>query len=347
MKNWIKQITEWEIYEIRILLKEWYSIPQTAEKIWRNKTTIYRLLEVNWINYNEIRYKYIWWKWWVKETKKEYLKQDWKREIQFHPRIVFLKRVERKSIASKRYCRIKLWSELEKYILSKIKRYWSCEQISWRRNLETWESLSKDTIYSYIYNNHKELISKYFRRKWKKYKHNRKLKYQLMDRKMIDLRPEVVNSRERIWDWEWDTVVWIRLWSKQVILTNVERKSWYLIARKLISWTWENVLNWTIECFKNIPKYKIKTMTYDNWREFCEHQAIEYYTNVQVYFAHPYHSRERWTNENTNWLIRQFLPKKTDFKSISQNQLQYFVKLINSRPRKRLSYKSPYEVFFC
>lgn len=346
MKKWIKQISEWEIYEIRILLKEWYSIPKVAEKIWRNKTTIYRLLSNNWVKYNEIKYRYVWGKWWIKQNINEYLRINWKRKVQFNPRNIFLLREKRKSITSKRYCRIKNWSELEKFILEKIKQYWSPEQIGWRWKIETWESISKDTIYSHIYSNHRELISKYFRRKWKRYQNRRREKYQLNDRKMIDIRPKIVETRKRIWDWEWDTVIWIRWWNKEVILTNVERKSWYLLASKIKDKSWNSVLEETIKLFLKIPKYKRKTMTYDNWKEFSEHRLIEYYTNLDVYFAHPYHSRERWTNENTNSLLRQFLPKKTDFQSVSKKQLQLYVNLINSRPRKRLNYLSPNEVFF-
>jgi IS30 family transposase len=163
---------------------------------------------------------------------------------------------------------------------------------------------------------------------------------------MIELRPIEVEKRQRIWDWEWDTVIWSRWWSKQVILTNVDRKSWYLLARKIKDKSWNSVLEWTLELFKNIPKYKKLTITYDNWREFCEHHMIRYLTKLDVYFANPYSSWERWTNENTNWLLRQFTPKKTDFELISQNQLIYFVSLINFRPRKRLNYKTPHEVFF-
>jgi IS30 family transposase len=167
-----------------------------------------------------------------------------------------------------------------------------------------------------------------------------------MDRKMIDMRPKIIETRERIWDWEWDTVIWIRWWNKEVILTNVERKSWYLLASKIKDKSWNSVLDETIKIFSKIPKYKRKTMTYDNWREFSEHRMIEYFTWFDIYFAHPYHSRERWTNENTNWLLRQFLPKKTDFQRISKNQLKYYVSLINSRPRKRLNFLSPNEIFF-
>lgn len=121
--------------------------------------------------------------------------------------------------------------------------------------------------------------------------------------------------------------------------------SWYLLAWKIKDKSWNSVLEETIRLFTDIPKKKRKTITYDNWREFSEHRMIEYYTNLDVYFAHPYHSRERWTNENTNWLIRQFLPKKTDFQSVSKKQLDWYIKLINSRPRKRLNFLSPDEIF--
>ncbi len=314
MNKWNKQIKEWELITIEILLREWYSIPKIAKALGRSKSTIYRLFKNNKIKYNQIKRRYVWWMIWKTwKNIKDNLISVWKKKIIFNSKITHKKRIKRKSIASKRYCRIKIWSKLEWYILEKIKQYWSPEQIGWRWKIETWESLSKDTIYSHIYNNHRELISKYFRRKWKKYQNRRKEKYQLNDRKMIDDRLDIVNNRKRIWDWEWDTIIWIRWWNKEVILTNVDRKSWYLLARKIKDKSWNSVLEWTINLFKNIPKYKQKTITYDNWREFSEHKMIEYFTNLDVFFAHPYCSRERWTNENTNWLLRQFLPKKTDW----------------------------------
>ena len=153
-------------------------------------------------------------------------------------------------------------------------------------------------------------------------------------------------TREEIGHWEWDTIVWIRWWSKEVILTNVERKSGYLLTRKLQRGTGECVLNATRQLFHTIPKYKRKTITYDNGREFNEHKMIEYFTKTRVYFAHPYHSWERWTNENTNWLMRQFLPKKTDFKDTTEEQLQDYTNLMNHRPRERLWFLTPHEVFY-
>lgn len=311
--------TEKEIIAIEIYKKEWYNYYQISKKLNRSHTSIWRIIkkykdEKNWIfSANKC----------IKQRKKL-----------------------RSEINRKNKQRIKKWSLLEKYILKNIKKYWSPEQIAWRWKLENKENISKDTIYKYIYENYPEFVKKYFRRKAKKYIKKRKEKYQIMDRKMIDIRPKEVDERNRIWDWEADTIVWIRWWSKEVILTNVERKSLYLMARKIKNKSWESVLEATIELFKNIPKYKKKTITYDNWREFSEHRMIEYFTWLEVYFAHPYASWERWTNENINWLLRQFLPKKTDFKNISQNQLKKFINLLNYRPRKKLNFKTPFEVFF-
>jgi len=310
--------TEENIYAIAIYIKEWYNYSQIAKKIWKCHTSIWRLIR----DYSSV-------KTWIFNAK-SCIKQ---------------KKKLRSEVNKNNRNRIKN-TDLELFILKYIKKYWSPEQIAWRWKLETKEKISKDTIYKYIYEFYPELIKKYFRRKWKKYQHKRRERYQLNDRKMIEDRPKEVETRERIWDWEWDTIIWLHWWSKQVILTNVDRKSWYLLARKIKNKTWISVLEWTLEVFKRIPKYKKLTMTYDNWREFCEHSMIKYLTKIDIYFANPYCSWERWTNENTNWLIRQFAPKKTDFESFSQNQLKYYVSLINYRPRKRLNYKTPHEVFF-
>jgi IS30 family transposase len=346
MKKWIKQMSEWEIYEIRILLKEWYSIPQTALKVWRHKSTIYRLLSNNDVKYNEIKYRYTWWKWWIKANKDDYLRIEGKRKIQFSARSVFLKRKLRRSISSVKYCRIEIWSKIEKYILEKIKQYYSPEQISWRWRIENKSPLSKDTIYSYIYNNHSELIAKYFRRKWKRYFHKRKEKYQIDNRRMINKRPKSIEKRTTLGHWESDTVVWKRKTrTKKCILTNVDRKSWFLIARVLENAQAKSVVKATLEDFSKFPKYKRKTMTFDNWREFAFHYDIERELKITTYFAEPYCSWQRWTNENTNWLLRQFLPKWTDFEKLTEKELQKYVDLINNRPRLRLNFMTPNEVF--
>ncbi len=313
-----KQFTEKDIYSIEIYKKEWYNHNQIAFKLNKNHTSIDRIVK-----------KYKSPKTWI-----------------FYARYcIKMKKLIRSKVNRSNKNRIKDLN-LENFILKYTKKYWSPEQIAWRYRKETNQSLSKDTIYKFIYQNYPELIKKYFRRKWKKYQHKRRERYQLNDRKMIEFRPKEVETRERIWDWEWDTVIWARWGSKQVILTNVDRKSWYLLAKKIKDKTWNSVLEWTLEVFKRIPKYKKLTMTYDNWREFSQHSMIKYLTKLDVYFANPYCSWERWTNENTNWLIRQFAPKKTDFEKLTQNQLKFYVSLINFRPRKRLNYKTPHEIFF-
>lgn len=361
MIKWKHQISLGELHEIRILLVEGYSVPQIATKLSRSKSTLYRLFKNNGIEYKQRRFQYIWWKSWEK-----IFREYGKKKIQLLPHHVHLLRTRRRSLASWRYCRIEPWGELEKYILSKIKNAWSPKQISGRWRLETLETLSKDTIYRYIYSHHKELIRKYFRRKWKKYCNHRgnrfNEKYQLMDRRMIDERTTLFprceldqidertkrKKRWEVWHWEWDTIVWIKWWSKEVILTNVERKTGYLLTRKLRRSTWQCVSDATRDLFMNndvIPTNKKLSITYDNGREFSEHRMIEFETKMTVFFAHPYHSWERWTNENTNWLLRQFMPKKTDFKDTTEEQLQYYTDLINHRPRERLWWLTPHEVF--
>lgn len=337
----MRQMWESELEVFRVLLVEGYSIPSCSEVLGYNKSTLYRLLQKHNIPYKQRKYQYIWWKgWW------RCLRDIWKRKIQFQSRSVQLAREQQKSTASRRYCRIERWSKLEKYILEKIQEYYSPKQISWRWRLKTGESLSKDTIYSYIYNTHPDLIRKFFRRKGKKYQHKRKQKYQLDNRRMIDRRPRSIERRTTLWHWEADTVVWKRKTrTKKCILTNVERKSGFLLARVL-----QNSQAWTtsmsiIEAFKDFPKYKRKSMTFDNGREFAYHYDIERELKMTTYFAHPYCSWERWTNENTNWLLRQFLPKWTDFENLEEKELQKYVALINNRPRERLDYMTPNEVF--
>jgi len=333
---------EKELEVFRVLLREWYSIPKCAEILNYHKTTLYRLLQKHNIEYKQRRYQYIWWKGWGRV-----LRDIWKRKIQFQSRSIQLAREQQKSIASKRYCRIERWSQLEKYILEKIKKYYSPKQISWRWRNATGERLSKDTIYSYVYNNHPELIKQYFRRKWKKYQHKRAEKFQLDNRRMIDRRPKSIERRSTLWHWEADTVVWKRKTrTKKCILTNVERKSGFLIARVLKNAQAGSTSQTIIEEFKDFPKYKRKSMTFDNGREFAYHYDIERELKMTIYFAHPYCSWERGTNENTNWLLRQFLPKGTDFETLTEKELQKYVTLINNKPRERLNYMTPNEVFY-
>jgi IS30 family transposase len=119
-----------------------------------------------------------------------------------------------------------------------------------------------------------------------------------------------------------------------------------LLVNKLIRGTAELTKAKTIEKFKNIPEDKKHTITYDNGSTFAEHNMTERLTGIDIYFAYPYHSWERGCNENCNGLLRQFFPKGTGFKNIDERDIVKVEKLINNRPRKRLNYLTPEEVFF-
>lgn len=308
-------ITERESIAIEIYLQEWKSKSEIACKLWRSHTTIWRELK----NYSH--------------------PETWEYEARY---AVYLR--SQVQSQKQRKIRIEIWGELEKYILEKIQDYWSPEQIAGRWKREKWEKLSKDTIYMYIYENYPDLIKEYFRRKWKKYQNKRKEKYQLNDRRMIDERPKHIENRRTLGHWEADTIIWKN--RRGAIFTNVERKSGYLLTKKLKAKSWIEVENAFRETFEDIPKNKRRTTTVDNGREFSEHKMIEYFTWTMIYFAHVYSSHERWSNENTNGLLRQFIPKKTDFKTVTHKELEKYTELINFRPRKRLNYKSPHEVFY-
>ena len=143
-------------------------------------------------------------------------------------------------------------------------------------------------------------------------------------------------------DFEGDTV--ILGGRRQRLYTLVDRKSGYLIVRKLVPDNLNGLSDLVLSETLKV-KNKIKTITFDNGSEFAQHKNIEQKSNIKVYFAYPYHSWERGTNENTNGLIRQFFPKKKQGATISVSDISRVQSLINHRPRKRLNWLTPYQVF--
>ena len=239
--------------------------------------------------------------------------------------------------------------KLQAYTVKKLMKYWSPEQIAGRLERKLGHKvICHETIYQWIYNDRKEFIP-YLRhaakRRYRK-RHGAKIREKRREeakKRRIDTRPKIIEERKRIGDWEGDTIVGKEKISR--FLTHVDRKSGYLLADKIDNATAENIRLAAVKKFKKIPKKKRLTSTYDNGIEFSEHDRIERSTEMKIYFAYPYHSWERGTNENTNGLLRQFFPKGTFFATITQRQLDRKVKLINHRPRKRLDYLTPCEVF--
>jgi IS30 family transposase len=320
-------------------LKLWYSIPRCAKELGRHKSTLYECLQTNHIPYNRDCYRYVW----GKSGDISYSRLVWKRVVRFNSEYLAKSRAKRKSAASIRHTRIQKASSLTLFIERKIRKRWSPEQISGRWRFETHEKLSKDTIYRYIYSNHREWIRKYFRRKGRKYiSHAKRQALKLLDRRSIELRPEEIESRETFGHFEGDTVVGIQ-GTTACFLTLVERKTGWLIARTLPNRKSESVLQAFVKRLSKRKQRLMKTLTLDNWVEFALHSLIEYETKTPIYFAHIYCSCERATNENTNGLLRQYFPKKTNLSGVTEKELQRVVTEINWRPRKRLWYRTPSE----
>ena len=241
-------------------------------------------------------------------------------------------------------------SEALRAVEDGLRKYWSPEQVVGRHRRERGAALvSPATVYAYVWRDGRELIPflRHARKRLHRRRHGtkqREMRREESKKRRIDARPEVVEGRSRIGDWEGDTVVGQE--KTEHVLTHVDRKSRFLAADR-VRGTAESVLRATLRRFARYPRRKRLTGTYDNGVTFSAHEELEARTGMEIFFAYPYHSWERGTNENTNGLLRQFLPKGTFFAGVTQRKLDRFVRLINTRPRKCLDYRTPEEVFNC
>ena len=263
------------------------------------------------------------------------------------------KKKQRRIKANQRFRKIDNNVWLKRYINHKIsKKYWSPEQISGRLKIEYPDNKSKwigkDSIYKYIYSQRKDLVKylhctkgKYRRRYGTRIREKAREQAKI---KRIDTRPSVVEERSRIGDWEGDTIVGKDKNSR--LITNVERKSGFAFIDK-INFTKANIIHSKLKKrFDKLSNSKKHTYTYDNGKEIgWDDEWLESKIKMDVYRAYPYHSWERGTNENFNGLVRFFFPKGTSFVNISGEEVLKVEKLLNDRPRKRLNYCTPREVF--
>ncbi len=239
------------------------------------------------------------------------------------------------------------------HVEAKLKVKWSPEEIAGRLrtkppvNLKG-KTISHATIYRWIWGDRQraERLRTYLRVAYKK---RRKVygkpskRGQIPNRVSIEERPAIVEERQRLGDWEGDTIV--GKGRSGYVMTNVDRASRYIVARKLDRATGQAVSDAMYQAMRRMPPEKRKTETVDNGREFSQHETIARKLKMSVYFAHPYSSWERGTNENTNGLLRQYLPKSRDFKTLTSRELARYICQLNNRPRKCLNYKTPNEVF--
>lgn len=252
----------------------------------------------------------------------------------YRAKVAWELRKTRRRLVNTLRCKIERWGELEEDVRRKIEQYWSPEQIAWEGK-KVW----KDTIYKRL-KQYPELVRKYCRRRWKKYRYGTITAWYIYKRVSIHERPDFIERYERLWDWEWDTV-------GNGCVTYVDRKSKYLLSGLTNGKYAKHVTEKTVELFKGIPEELRKSVTLDNGREFVEHYMWKWMCGIErTYFADKWQPGQRWLNENTNGLLRQFFPKKTDFKKVREEELAKAVELLNNRPRKSLGYKTPTQVLF-
>ena len=227
-----------------------------------------------------------------------------------------------------------------------LKTHLSPEQIAGVMRMKG-ETLVASTIYRYL-NERAPHLKKYLRSSKGKYRrrHGTKAREDAREqakKRRIDERPGIVERRSRLGDWEGDTMLGR---DKRVrIVTFVDRRSGYLIAFLLPKMKATLLASLALDHFHRIPKRKRKTLTLDNGSEFSDWERLDEKSGMTVYFAYPYHAWERGSNENTNGLLRQYFPKTLDFNLITPKELAHVVKLLNNRPRKRLKFKSPRQIF--
>ncbi len=244
---------------------------------------------------------------------------------------------------------------IRQYVEEKMKESWSPEQIAGRMGVEhpDWPHVSHEAIYQFVYadisinaNARGDDLRQYLRR------HHRIRKKKgvchgnrgpIAGRISIEERPAAVAARSRFGDWEHDSIV-----SRQspVLLNSlVERKSGLLKLSKVANDTAPATAETVVKRLAEVPASLRLTATVDNGHENAGHRRVSEQAGIKIFFCHPYRSSERGTNENTNGLVREYFPKKTDFALVSADEVARVEGLLNCRPRKRLRYLTPLEVF--
>lgn len=245
--------------------------------------------------------------------------------------------------------------ELLEYVRQRLQWRWSPEQIAGRirrvyKNRPSM-GISHEQIYTWIWEDKRQGGSwhRYLRQGHKKHKRRSRGKADgrktIPDRRWIDERPAEVNAKGRLGDWEGDTL--LGRGKKHAVVSLTERKSQYVVLAKMEARNWRTLNAASRRSFKRhdrevqLPR---KTLTVDNGKEFWGHKDLARKLKLDIYFARPYQPWQRGLNEQVNGLIRQFIPKSTDLRTISVKELKVVEKLLNNRPRKKLGYLTPLEL---
>ena len=241
----------------------------------------------------------------------------------------------------------RIQAETRMLIEEKICLDWSPEQISGWLLKHHGIQVSHEWIYQYILRDKRAGgdLYKHLRcqkRRRKRYG-SRDHRGRLPNRRSIEERPKIVDQRQRLGDWEVDTL--LGEGHRQAVLTLTERKSQFALLRKVDRRTAELVSEAVIHLLQPVADHT-HTITGDNGKEFAEHERIAQELDLDFFFAHPYAAWERGTNENLNGLVRQYIPKKQNLTTVTNDDLEKIMTKLNHRPRKCLDFMSPFEVFF-
>ena len=314
MKHY-KQLTSEQRYQISGLKKAGLNQSRIADAVGVSKSTISR------------------------EFRRNKGRRDW-----YPKQAQELRNERRKQCANAQRLSMSDWTEVERLVRLDM----SPEQVSRRLALESVLQISHETIYLHIYADKRRggdlwrhLRCQKPRRK--RYASGQERRGTIKNRIGIDERPGIVDQKNRIGDWEGDTVIGKN--HQGALVTLVERKSRYILAAQVPGKHASGVTAAVTRLLRP-HKRKCHTMTFDNGKEFAEHETIAAKLNVDIYFAHPYHSWERGLNENSNGLLRQYFPKGMELIKVTQEQVQWAVDRLNHRPRKVLGFRTPFEVFF-
>jgi IS30 family transposase len=310
MKQQYRQLTLQQRYQIQAEQEVGFSQTKTAKSIGCNKSTVSRE---------------------IKRCKQGYYSAE----------------SAHKQATLKRRCADKATlytAELWDLITGKLKDDWSPSAIAGRIEIEGGKQVSHETIYQWIYKDKKRggEAHNYLLRAYRGFRKKRKAhdgRGLLQDRVSIDQRPIAANKRLHTGHWEGDTVHGVG----GNFVTLTDRRTRLLDAKKTQSRTKKEVGKRLVDM---LSSHGAKTLTVDNGREFYGHKSITEKTGVQVYFADPYASWQRGSNENANGLLRRYFPKGTDFRKVSAQALRRAVEKINFMPRKLLKWKSAYEVHY-
>jgi len=229
-----------------------------------------------------------------------------------------------------------------------LQRQWSPAQIAGRLRREERLRISHETIYRYIWADKRRGGTLYThlrggRRHCRKRYGRADSRGRLAGKRPIITRPAVVETRARIGDWEADTVLG-RAGTRPCLLSLVERKTGYVVLGKLPAGTAAEVNRRAAPLLREQP-HPVRTITVDNGTEFHGYAALEAATATRFYFATPHHAWERGTNENTNGLLRQYVPKGKSMVALTDEECDTIATKLNQRPRKRLGFRTPEECY--